>query len=217
MTTITSCWFYAIGGHVWERGVRPMRRSVYFIASAALIAAAYVVLTFPMAQLAYGPLQFRLAEALSVMAALTPAAIPGLFLGCLTANLINPVNLGPIDIIGGSLATLAAAWLTWRLRCRFITGRLFSYNAPLEGGKAVRRWKKIFRQMLVISPSVLINALVVGFYLPYLIPGMTINALVIISTMLSIFISQAVVVYLIGLPLLLALVKARPDMEGHYR
>jgi hypothetical protein len=135
----------------------------------------------------------------------------------LTANLINPVNLGPIDIIGGSLATLAAAWLTWRLRCRFITGRLFSYNAPLEGGKAVRRWKKIFRQMLVISPSVLINALVVGFYLPYLIPGMTINALVIISTMLSIFISQAVVVNLIGLPLLLALVKARPDMEGHYR
>ncbi len=194
-----------------------MRRSVYFIASAALIAAAYVVLTFPMAQIAYGPLQFRLAEALSVMAALTPAAIPGLFLGCLTANLINPVNLGPIDIIGGSLAPLAAAWLTWRLRCRFITGRLFSYNAPLEGGKAVRRWKKIFRQMLVISPSVLINALVVGFYLPYLIPGMTINALVIISTMLSIFISQAVVVYLIGLPLLLALVKARPDMEGHYR
>ncbi len=86
-----------------------------FLTQAAVIAAAYVVLTLPFAQFAFGMIQFRLAEALTVLAAMTPAAIPGLFLGCLLANTLNPMSLGPVDIILGSLATLISAVVTWKL------------------------------------------------------------------------------------------------------
>ena len=90
-------------------------KKIMTLTLAAVMAAAYVVLTYPFAIFTYGILQFRLAEAMSVLAVLTPAAIPGLFLGCLIANLINPGNLGPVDIILGSLATLISAILTWTM------------------------------------------------------------------------------------------------------
>jgi uncharacterized membrane protein len=189
-----------------------MKRSILFMARAAVIAAAYVVLTFPMAQIAFGPVQFRLAEALTVLAAMTPAAIPGLFIGCLLANLTNPVNLGPVDIIGGSLATLIAAWMTWKLQ-RSLSRTLVKVKEDIgqEGRKGLlRRRSDWFRRLLVLSPSVVVNALVVGYYLPYLIPELAVSAAVIALTMLSIFISQAIVVYVIGLPLLLALEKLHP-------
>jgi uncharacterized membrane protein len=187
-----------------------MKGSILFMARAAVIAAAYVVLTFPMAQIAFGPVQFRLAEALTVLAAMTPAAIPGLFLGCLLANLTNPVNLGPVDIIGGSLATLIAAWMTWKLQ-RSLRQTSVKAEAGEAGRKGLlRRRRDWLRRLLVLSPSVIVNALVVGFYLPYLIPELAVSAAVIALTMLSIFISQAIVVYVIGLPLLLALEKLHP-------
>ena len=187
-----------------------MKRSILFMARAAVIAAAYVVLTFPMAQIAFGPVQFRLAEALTVLAAMTPAAIPGLFIGCLLANLTNPVNLGPVDIIGGSLATLTAAWMTWKLQ-RSLRRTSVKEDIGKEGRKGLlRRRSDWFRRLLVLSPSVVVNALVVGYYLPYLIPELAVSAAVIALTMLSIFISQAIVVYVIGLPLLLALEKLHP-------
>ncbi len=188
-----------IGGEVCSF----MRRSILFMARAAVIAAAYVVLTFPMAQIAFGPVQFRLAEALTVLAAMTPAAIPGLFLGCLLANLTNPVNLGPVDIIGGSLATLIAAWLTWKLQRSL-------RQTPVKEETHQKSRRDWFCRLLVLCPSVLVNALVVGFYLPYLIPELSVSAAVIALTMLSIFISQAFVIYVIGLPLLLALEKLHP-------
>ena len=75
-----------------------------------------------------------------------------------------------------------------------------------------RSRKILFYRMLVLSPSVVINALVVGFYLPFLIPGMVVSAAVVATTMLSILLSQALVVYLIGLPLLLALEKVQPSI-----
>lgn len=190
-----------------------MKRSVLFMARAAVIAAAYVVLTFPMAQIAFGPVQFRLAEALTVLAALMPAAIPGLFVGCLLANLTNPASLGPVDIIGGSLATLLAAWLTWRLQ--HTLRRKPADQAPSRPAarhRLSRFWlgRDGICRLLVISPSVIVNAVIVGFYLPWLIPGLSVSAGVIALTMLSILISQIVVVYLIGLPLLVALEKLHP-------
>lgn len=180
------------------------------MARAAVIAAAYVVLTFPLAQFAFGPVQFRLAEALTVLAAMTPAAIPGLFLGCLLANLTNPVNLGPVDIIGGSLATLIAAWMTWKLQ-RSLRRPTVQEADELAGRKGLsgRRRDRLCR-LLVISPSVIVNALVVGFYLPFLIPELAVSTAVIALTILSIFISQAIVIYVIGLPLLFALEKLHP-------
>jgi len=60
-----------------------------YLATSAVIAALYVVLTLPFAQFAFGPIQFRLAEIMVVLPILTPAAIPGLTLGCFLANLLN--------------------------------------------------------------------------------------------------------------------------------
>lgn len=178
-------------------------RSTRFMTQAAVIAAAYLVLTLPFAQFAFGgPFQFRLSEVLTVLAALTPAAIPGLFIGCLLANLFNPNSLGLIDIIFGSLASLSAAWLTWQLHQKFP-----DYIGLHDRVKAKNEQSWI-RLVFILSPSVWINAVVVGLYLPFLIPGQAISPPIVIGFIGSIFISQAVMVYLIGLPLLIALRRA---------
>lgn len=171
-----------------------MPKRTDFIAQAGIIAAAYIVLTLPFAQIAFGgPIQFRLAEALAVLAVLTPAAIPGLFLGCLLANWFNPQSLGIIDIICGSLATLAAAWLTWKL------------NRGLRSSFRMHKWATI----IALLPPVLINALVVGLYLPFLIPETEHSLPVIVGFMLSIALSQTIVIYLLGWPLLYGLRKTK--------
>ena len=86
-----------------------MKKRNPFITQAALIAALYVVLTLVSA--AFGldskAIQFRLSEVLTVLPALTPAAIPGLFIGCLLSNFICGAMLP--DMIFGSLATLIGA------------------------------------------------------------------------------------------------------------
>lgn len=86
-----------------------MKKRNLFITQAALIAALYVVLT--LASAAFGldskAIQFRLSEVLTVLPALTPAAIPGLFIGCLLSNFICGAMLP--DMIFGSLATLIGA------------------------------------------------------------------------------------------------------------
>lgn len=166
-----------------------MKKSPLFLTQAAVIAAAYVVLTLPFAQFAFGMIQFRLAEALTVLAAMTPAAIPGLFLGCLlanTLNTLNPMSLGPVDIILGSLATLISAVVTWKL------SRALVKDSTLNAA----------RQMLVIFPGVIFNALIVGTYLPFLLSDVEpVTAAMIASFVGWIFLSQTVVIYLIGWPL----------------
>ncbi|NLV47259.1 MAG: QueT transporter family protein [Clostridiaceae bacterium] len=185
-----------------------MKRSVQFLTRSAVIAAAYLVLTLPLAQIAFGPIQFRLAEALTVLAAITPSAIPGLFVGCLISNLMNPQNLGPVDIVFGSLATLLAAWLTWQMNVKLL-GR--QDQSQPGGGKTgrIRQTSIWFRHLVVLSPAVWVNAIVVGFYLPWIIPDLTVTAGFRIWTIASIFLSQSVVIYLIGLPVYLALKKMR--------
>lgn len=85
------------------------------ITRAALIAAVYVALTLALAPVSFGPVQLRLSEALTVLPILTPAAIPGLFVGALVSNAVaSPFGL--VDAILGSLLTLVAAVLTRRLR-----------------------------------------------------------------------------------------------------
>ena len=88
--------------------------SVQFIAQAAAIAAIYVVLTLVFAPFAYGEVQVRLSEALTILPAFTPAAIPGLFVGCLLSNILGGCIVP--DIIFGSLATLIGAAFTYLLR-----------------------------------------------------------------------------------------------------
>lgn len=108
------------------------------MARAALIAAAYVLLVVFFAPLSYGPVQVRIAEALTLLPWLWVEAIPGLFLGCLIANLFG--GFGLIDVIFGSAATLAAALMTRLMPNKF----------------------------LAALPPVAVNALVVGGYLSVL-------------------------------------------------
>ena len=113
--------------------------SVQFIAQAATIAAIYVVLTLVFAPFAYGEVQVRLSEALTILPVFTPAAVPGLFVGCLLSNILGGCIVP--DIIFGSLATLTGAVFTYLLRnqSRFL--------APL--------------------PPILANALIVPFVLRF--------------------------------------------------
>ncbi len=84
------------------------------LALSAAIAAVYAVLCYVLAPIAYGPVQLRVAEAMTLLPVLMPSAIPGLFVGCILANLLG--GLGPLDVIFGSLATLASAVLTYFFR-----------------------------------------------------------------------------------------------------
>lgn len=81
-----------------------MKKQTMFVVKAAVIAALYAGLTYALAPISYGPIQFRVSEALSVLCVFTPAAIPGLTIGCLISNLGSPY--GVIDIVVGTLATL---------------------------------------------------------------------------------------------------------------
>ena len=108
------------------------------ITQGAAIAALYVVLTLVFAPISYGPIQVRIAEALCILPMFTPAAIPGLFIGCLIANMIGGGVI--LDVIFGSIATLIGAALGYLLRRN--------------------RW-------LVPIPAVLANALIVPFVLKY--------------------------------------------------
>ena len=89
-----------------------MRSKTYLLALNGVIAAAYAALTLVAAalNLAYGPVQFRFSEALTVLPFLFPGTWPGVFVGCLVANLPSPY--GPLDVVLGSAGTLVAALLT---------------------------------------------------------------------------------------------------------
>lgn len=108
------------------------------LATAAIIAALYAALTIFIMPASYGVMQLRVSEALTVLPVFTPAAIPGLFIGCMIANIVSPV--GFVDIIFGSAATLLAAVCTFMLRKH---------------------------KLLALLPPVLANAIMVGTELYY--------------------------------------------------
>ena len=85
-----------------------------FMTHAAMIAAIYVVLTYIFAPFSFGDVQVRIAEALTIFPIFTPAAIPGLFIGCMIGNILGGAILP--DIIFGSFATLIGAVGTYLLR-----------------------------------------------------------------------------------------------------
>lgn len=161
------------------------RRRIKFVVVNGLIAALYVVFTAPFANIAYGPIQFRIAEVLAVMPIFSAATIPGVTIGCFLANLLNPNNLGPVDIIGGTLATLIAGCSS------YIIGKK---NRPLG-----------------IIPPIVANGLIVGGYLPFLLvdPGSTVTIRAIGISMLSVAGSEAVLLVVLGLPLIALIAKTK--------
>ena len=91
-----------------------LSKKTLFLVQAALIAAIYVVLTVVFVPFSFGEVQVRIAEALTILPVFLPAAVPGLFVGCLLGNMLGGAVLP--DIIFGSLATLIGALGTRALR-----------------------------------------------------------------------------------------------------
>ncbi len=138
-----------------------------------MIAAVYVVLTLVSYPISYGMFQVRISEALLILPYFTPAAIPGLFVGTFIANSVG--GLGLPDMVFGSLATLLSAYLV----------------------------SKIGNKYLVPLPPVLINAVVVGLVLNYVL------GLPFFMAAMWVGIGQVIACYGLGLPLLLFLEKRR--------
>lgn len=92
------------------------------ICRAGIFAALYVALTMPFGEFAFGPFQIRPSEALTLLPLFYAEAVPGLYVGCILANLFS--QFGVYDIFLGSLATLLAA------ACTFAVGRLIKKSVP---------------------------------------------------------------------------------------
>lgn len=124
-------------------------KKVKFIVDAAVIAALYVVLTYLAAafNLSSGVIQVRFSEALTILLVFTPAAIPGLFVGCILANALTGAVV--IDVICGSIATLIGAVGAWLI------------------GKYVVMNRLKYAYFLAPLPTIIANAAIVPFVLRY--------------------------------------------------
>lgn len=180
-----------------------------YIAHAGVIAAAYAACTLAamlfLGSLAWGPIQFRISEALCALALVTPAAVPGLTLGCAIANVANIAisgtgALGLLDVAFGSLATFAGALFTWKMR---------------------------ERPLVALAGPVLANALIVPAYLPILLMGAGFYTIPFTSISLDgswpfmyLFglvttgVGEAVVMYALGYPLYRSLSKTHIVKKG---
>ncbi len=148
------------------------KSNVSYVVHASIIAALYVVLVAVFSLTSFGPIQFRIAEALTILPFFTPAAIPGLFVGCLISNILGGAIIW--DVIFGSLATLVSAILSYQLRKKawlvpappvlintIVLGLVFHYGYGFEGGLLVLMAGVFFGQMVSIYGigMVLLNAL----------------------------------------------------------
>ncbi len=113
-------------------------KKIRWLTQGAAIAALYVVLTLVFAPISFGPMQVRISEILTILPLFTPAAIPGLFIGCIIGNIAGGAIV--LDVVFGSIATLIGA----------VVGYLLRFN----------RW-------LVPIPTIVANALIVPFVLKY--------------------------------------------------
>lgn len=164
-----------------------MKKTVLYLAEAAVIAALYAALTYVMGEFSSMAIQVRLSEAMCVLPAFFSSSVPGLFVGCLVANLLNG---SVIDIIFGSLTTLVAA----------VLGRIIQ--------------KKIgkLQFILVPLPAVILNALVIPLVLIY---GYGITEFMGATSFLSLYgllalsigIGEFISCYVFGIPLYFAVKK----------
>ncbi len=135
-----------------------------------LLAALYVVLTLPFGQIAFGPIQFRIAEILTLLPFITPWAIPGVTLGCLLSNLLFSTIW---DAIFGTLATLLAAWCTYK--CKHL--------------------------LLAPIPPILFNGLIIGGMLTFLTVG-RFEWIPFLTMAMEVAASEFVVCFALGVPFL---------------
>mgnify|MGYP003289792827 FL=1 len=164
------------------------KKKTVFVVQSAVIAALYAGLTYAasMLNLAYGSIQFRFSEALTILGAISPAAIPGLTIGCFLGNITSPYGI--IDIICGTLATFIAAILSYKTRnIKFKDFPLLSAFFP-----------------------VIANAIIVGIEITIFMPeGFKLQAFLINA--MQIAIGQFVMCYGLGLPLYKVIKKTKLD------
>ncbi len=156
-----------------------MKKTSY-LSRAGIIGAIYAVLTLAIPFIGFGPVQFRVSEALCILPVFFPESVLGLFIGCLASNSIGMAfgMTTPWDILIGSLATLIAAIIT----------------------------RKIKVDLLVPLPSVIINAVMIGTMVTYIMmPGA--EAAPLMYNILTVGIGQFLSCYLLGIPLLKLLKK----------
>ena len=179
-----------------------------YIARTSIIAAVYAgatLLCLVLLQgLAWGPVQFRISEAVCVIAVLAAPAVPGLTIGCIIANVANIAItgmgiIGLLDVVFGSLATfLGALW-----------ARHFSD-----------------RPILAVAGFVIFNALIVPAYLPLLLQGLGFYTIpftqisldgaylpMYLFGLVATGIGEAVVIYALGMPLLAGLKRSGINWE----
>ena len=163
---------------------RPKKKfGVRELVQGAIIAAIYALLTIFLAPISSGLVQCRVSEAMCILPYFTFSAVPGLFIGCLLANLLT--GMAAYDVVFGSLATLLAAYLTNALR-----NKVPKYLAPM--------------------PSVVVNALVVGWLLTS-IYGFEVSFWVAAG---YVAIGQAIACFALGLPLMSLLERFRGKLFG---
>ncbi len=111
-----------------------------YLVQAAFVAAVYAALTYFLEPISFSSAQLRVSEALTILPVLTPAAIPGLTIGCIISNLASPYGI--VDIICGSVATFFAAICTRATRnIRFkklpVASAIFPvlFNGIIVGGE----------------------------------------------------------------------------------
>lgn len=152
-------------------------QSVRNIAYGAVIAALYTACSLlpGISAISYGPIQFRIAEALMLLCLFSPSAVVGVTIGCLLTNIFTPFGANVFDLVLGTGATLLAALTTYFGR-KFFTKQI--WLAPL--------------------PTALFNALIVGSYLPLLL---TDEPMAVWYCMLTVGLGELVVCYVLGLPL----------------
>lgn len=148
------------------------------IAVGAVIASAYAAVTLLCGALGigYGPVQFRISEALTVLPIFTPAAIGGLTAGCMLANLFS---FNPIDAVIGTAGTLISALLTRALR-----------NVKFKG-----------LPVLSPLPPVIVNAVLVGFEIAWLYLPQGFSFIGFAAAAAQVGLGQLVVCYGLGIPL----------------
>lgn len=150
-----------------------------------MIAAIYAAATYLSAVfgVAYGNLQFRFSEALAILSVFTPAAVPGLTIGCILGNISSP--FGVWDIIFGSLATLLAAISARALR-----------NVKIKG----------FPFLSLLMP-VVFNALIIGAEITFLMPAQTPSLALFAVSALEVGAGELAVCLAGGIPLFYAIRK----------
>ena len=153
----------------------------------AATAALYTLLTYlaSLLNLAYGPVQFRISEAMTLLPVLTPAAVPGLIIGCFLSNLWSP--LGVVDLLFGTLATgLSAIW-----------------------SRSLRRYRLKGLQVLSALPPVVCNAVIVGLEIACLSDaGFSLQSfswVAFFSSAASVGLGELVICLVLGVPLVTVL------------